>query len=63
MNAEELDLIVLNDGFRELYLQIDLLKKWREREIWGEVYVNLNSIRKLLTGMKRIVSRLEKVKK
>ncbi len=60
MNEKEMDTIVLTDGLRELDLQIKLLKSWVEKEVWGEAWVHARNLEKLMQGMRKVFTRLEK---
>ena len=60
MNEKEMDTIVLRDGLRELDLQIKLLKSWIEKEVWAEAWVHARNLEKLMQGMRKVFTRLQK---
>jgi len=60
MNEREMDLIVLRDGLRELELQIKLMKSWIEKEVWAEAGVHTRNLEKLMQGMRKVFTRLQK---
>ncbi len=60
MNEREMDIIVLEDGLRELDLQIKLLKSWVEKEVWGEAWSHARNLEKLMQGTRKVFNRLQK---
>jgi len=60
MNEREMDTIVLEDGLRELDLQVKLLKSWIEQEVWGEAWGHARNLEKLMQGMRKVFNRLQK---
>ena len=60
MNEREMDTIVLEDGLRELDLQVKLLKSWIEQEVWGEAWSHARNLEKLMQGMRKVFNRLQK---
>ncbi len=60
MNEREMDIIVLEDGIRELDLQTKLLKSWIEKEVWGEAWRHARNLEKLMQGMRKVFDRLKK---
>lgn len=60
MLREELDEYLIADGLNELEIQMGQLKSWISRKRWGEVYVRIGSMVKLLQGIHNVVKRKEK---
>ena len=58
MNEREMDTIVLEDGFRELDLQVKLMKSWAKKEIWAEAWVHAGKVGALMRGMRKVFTRL-----
>ena len=60
MKEREMDLIVLKDGLGELDLQVKLMKSWIEDEVWAEAWVHARNVEKLMQGMRKVFTRLQK---
>lgn len=60
MKEREMDIIVLRDGLSELDLQVKLLKSWVEKEVWAEAWVHARNLEKLMQGIRKVFTRLQK---
>lgn len=60
MNEKEMDIIVLKDGLGELDLQVKLMKSWIGDEVWAEASVHARNVEKLMQGMRKVFTRLQK---
>ena len=63
MNDIELEKIVFNDGWLQLNRDLPRIFSWIEKEQYSEAYVQITDAIKLLQGIRKVIVRLENLKK